>query len=370
MNPPRVLISAGEPSGDRHGAHLARALSERCHLIRIDALGGPELRATAAHVRWSSDPLGALGLVEVVASLPAHLRLLRSIDGEFATGQYDLLVCIDYPGFHLRLAERARRHGVPVLWYIAPQLWAWRAGRAARLAQAVDRLAVILPFEQEFFAAAGIVSQHVGHPLLDRPPPPSRAAARAALGIAAADRVLALLPGSRPGEIRRLWPRYREAARRLVVAGRCDTVLVAAVGGGEYPGHGSARLIPGQVEVVLAAADAAVVTSGTATLEAALADVPMVVAYRVHPLTHGLAHRLLTVRWVSLVNLIADREIVPELIQDEAAVDRIVAALSPLLERDSLIAATQRAGFGDIRARLGQPGASGRVADLALAMVP
>ncbi|MDX2206613.1 MAG: lipid-A-disaccharide synthase [Gemmatimonadales bacterium] len=369
MKPLRVLISAGEPSGDHHGAHLARALGTRSAEIWIDALGGPELRRTAARVRWPSDSLGAIGLVEVITSLPAHLRLLRAMGGELAKGKYNLLVCIDYPGFNLRLAEQARRHGVPVLWYIAPQLWAWRAGRASRMARAIDRMAVILPFEQEYFSSVGIRAEHVGHPLLDGPPPPNRAAARAALGIAAADRVLALFPGSRPAEIRRLWPRYRDAARRLSAAGQCDSVLVAAVGGGEYPDPAGTRLIPGGADVILAAADAAVVTSGTATLEAAIADVPMVVAYRVHPLTHRLARRLLSVPWISLVNLIADREVVPELIQGEATVDRIVRETAPLLDGNKQPAAEQRAAFREIRGRLGGAGASGRVADLALEMM-
>jgi len=365
MIPPRILVTAGEPSGDLHGAHVVRALRDRWPDATIHALGGPHLAAAGADVRWSAEGLAAMGLVEVVETLPAHLSLLRTLKRACEAGAYDLLIVIDYPGFHLRLAEAAHAAKVPVLWYIAPQLWAWHPGRAARLARAVDRLAVILPFEPAFFEAAGIPSTYVGHPLLDREAPPTRASARTALGLASGAKVLALFPGSRRGEIARLWPSYCAAARRLLDDGHCTDVLIAATAWGEYPGSEGMQVIRGDSSLVLAAADAALAKSGTTTLEAALADVPMVVAYRTNPLTAWLARRLITVSWVSLVNLIVDREVVPELMQRAATPDRLVAMVAPLLAAGSPEAATQRAGFAEVRARLGGAGASARVADLA-----
>lgn len=365
MTPPRILVTAGEPSGDLHGARVVRALRERWPTAEIHALGGPHLAAAGAEVRWSAEGLAAMGLVEVLETLPAHLRLLRSLTRACQAGAYDLLIAIDYPGFHLRLAEAARAAKVPVLWYIAPQLWAWHSSRAARLARAVDRLAVILPFEPAFFESIGIPSTYVGHPLLDREAPPTRTAARAALGIDHEATVLALFPGSRRGEIARLWPAYREAAHRLLAGGHCTAVLVAGTAWGTYPGSEGMQVIRTAPSLVLAAADAALAKSGTTTLETALADVPMVVAYRTNPVTFWLARRLVTVRWASLVNLIVGRELVPELMQGAATPERLVASVAPLLDATSAAAAAQREGFATVRRLLGGAGASARVADLA-----
>lgn len=365
MTPPRILVTTGEPSGDLHGARVVRALRDRWPDATIHALGGPHLAAAGAEVRWSAEGLAAMGLVEVVETLPAHLRLLRTLKQACAAGDYDLLITVDYPGFHLRLAEAARAANVPVLWYIAPQLWAWHPSRAARLARAVDRLAVILPFEPAFFAAAGISATYVGHPLLDRESPPTRAAAREVLGLSAEARVLALFPGSRRGEIARLWPAYRSAAHRLLTDGHCTDVVVAGTAWGDYPGAEGMQVVRADPSLVLAAADAALAKSGTTTLETALADVPMVVAYRTNPVTFWLARRLVTVPWVSLVNLIVEREVVPELMQGDATPERLVATVAPLLDPGSSAVAAQREGFAEVRARLGAAGASVRVAELA-----
>jgi lipid-A-disaccharide synthase len=365
----RILITAGEPSGDLHAARVVTALRAALPEAKIEAVGGPHMERAGAVLRRSIDDLAVMGLVEAIDRLPAHIRLLRTLTADFVAGRYDLLITVDYPGFHLRLAEAAKRHGVPVLWYIAPQLWAWRPQRAARLARAVDRLAVILPFESEFFAAAGVAATYVGHPLVDRAAGPSRDAARAQLGIESGHRTLALFPGSRGGEIRRLWPAYRDAARLLLADGHCHQVVVATTPHGTYPGAEGMRLIPENPSLVLAAADAVLAKSGTTTLEAALADVPMVVAYRVHPVTYLLAQRLVTVRWVSLVNLIADREVVPELLQGAATPAGLAEAIAPLLDPADPRCRAQRAGLAEVRTRVGGPGASARVAELAAELV-
>jgi lipid-A-disaccharide synthase len=331
----------------------------------IDAFGGPRMAAAGARVRFPMERYTAFGFVEILGKVPAHLRLLRVLEAEFRSGRYDLLIVIDYPGFHVRLAEAARRHGVKVLYYIAPQLWAWRPGRARRLQGAVNRLAVVLPFEAEFFAGHGIAAEYVGHPLLDRPPLPARAAARAALGLPGSGRVLGLFPGSRTQEIARLWPAFRLAAGKLLRDGRCDAVVVAGTAEGEYPGGEEFLIHRSAPETVFAAADAALAKSGTTTLEAALADLPMVVAYRVSPLTSWIARRLLTVPWVSLVNLVAGRGVVVELLQGDVTPEALAGRVAPLLDADDPGTRAQREGLRLVRERLGSGGAAQRVVTIA-----
>ena len=240
---PRIFVSAGEPSGDLHGAGVVRALRERYPDASIEALGGPRMAQAGAMLRYRMEGLAAFGVVEIVSKLGAHLRLLRAMRQDFRAGRYDLVILIDYPGFHLRVAEAARATGTKVLYYIAPQLWAWRPERARRLAAAVDRLAVVLPFEQPFFGRLGLRSEYVGHPLVDRAPVPDRAAARASLGATPGSRLLGLFPGSRAQEIRRLWVPFRDAAARLLVEGKCDRVLVAGTECGRYPEPGAATRV-------------------------------------------------------------------------------------------------------------------------------
>jgi lipid-A-disaccharide synthase len=361
---PRIFVSAGEPSGDLHGAGVVRALRERYPEASIEALGGPQMAQAGATLRYDMEGLAAFGFVEIVSKLGAHIRLLRALRQDLRAGRYDLVILIDYPGFHLRVAEAARATGTKVLYYIAPQLWAWRPERARRLAAAVDRLAVVLPFEQPFFNGLGLRSEYVGHPLVDRPPLPTRAAARESLGLAPGSKILGLFPGSRAQEIRRLWPPFRDAAARLLAEGRCDRVLVGGTEWGQYPDPGAAEIVRGEPARLLAAADAALVKSGTTTLEAALTGTPMVVAYKVHPLTYQLAQRVRTVTWVSLVNLVVGSEVVPELLQDRAEAEPLAEALRPLLDPHDPRTRAQQEGLALVRRRLGEPGATTRVVAL------
>jgi lipid-A-disaccharide synthase len=362
---PRIFISAGEPSGDLHAAGVVRALSQRYSDASIEALGGPRMEEAGATIRYPMDGLAAFGVVEVVTKIRAHYRLLRALQRDFRAGRYDLVVLVDYPGFHLRVAEAAHNAGAKVLYYIAPQLWAWRPERARRLAAAVDRLAVVLPFEQTFFNRLGIRSTYVGHPLIDRSPRPNRDEARSRLAIPQRQRVLGIFPGSRNQEIRRLWKPFRDTAQRLLREGGCDRALVAGTADGAYPNPGSVEVLRGDTATLLAAADVALVKSGTTTLEAALAGTPMVVAYKVHQLSWAVFQRVRTVRWVSLVNLVADQEVVPELLQDRATASEMVQQLRPLFNSGDPRTIGQLRGLALVRERLGLPGASTRVAALA-----
>lgn len=362
--PVRIFLSAGEPSGDVHGARLVEALRARLPGAVIEAFGGPRMASAGAQVLYPMEEYTAFGLAEIVGKIPAHLRLLRQVEAQFAGRMYDLVIPIDYPGFNLRLATAAHRHAVRVLYYIVPQLWAWHRSRMKVLRRVADRLAVILPFEEQFYRNAGLDASYVGNPLLDRHWP-SRAEARTELGIPPDGKVLGIFPGSRGQEIRALWPAFRDTARRMLQEGRCTHAVVAATPAGEYPDPGPLILRRNDPVPVFAAADAALAKSGTTTLECAIADLPMVMAYRVHPLTWIIGRRLTDVRWFSLVNLIAEREVVPEILQGRVTIEALSAEIGPLLDAGSAASVAQRAGFAEVRRRLGAPGAAARVADLA-----
>lgn len=366
--PPRIFVSAGEPSGDLHGAALVTALRERLPDATIEAFGGPRMAAAGARVLYPMERYTAFGLVEVVKAIPAHLRLLRTIEAQLAGGMYDLVIPIDYPGFNLRLADRADRHATKVLYYIVPQLWVWHRSRAKILRRAVDALAVILPFEEAFYRGLGLEATYVGNPLLDRRWP-ERADARRSLDLPTDARVLGIFPGSRRQEVETLWPVFRAVARRMLEEGRCTHAVVAATPAGSYPDPGPLRIHRGDPVPVFAAADAALAKSGTTTLECALVDVPMVVAYRVHPVTWFVGRRLTDVRWASLVNLIAEREVVPELLQGALTQTALAETIRPLLDPADPVTVAQRAGMAEVRRRLGAPGAAGRVAEMAAALL-
>jgi lipid-A-disaccharide synthase len=323
--------------------------------------------AAGADLIGRVEQLGAMGFLEVLHTLPRHLRLLHRLS-ERARDRYDLAILIDYPGFHLRLGERLRQAGVPVVQFVAPQLWAWRPGRLARLRGAVDRLAVILPFEPAWFEPRGIACHFVGHPLMDEPLP-DRSLAREAMGIPPAQLVLGIFPGSRRAEIDRNWPLFREVGRQLLERDRCQRVLVAGTVDGKYPGAAGFEVHREAARTVLAAATAALVKSGTTTLEAACIGTPMVVAYRASWSSQAIARRLMTVDSISLVNLILPLPVVPEFWHWPLRPARIVAALEPLLDPDSTLHRHQQDAFTRVRAALGSPGAASRVAEVALALL-
>lgn len=363
----RIYVSAGEPSGDAHAAAVVTALRRRLDLD-VEAFGGPGLAAAGATVLDRMEQYSVMGFVEALWKLPAHLRLLRRADAAFRAGRYDLALLVDYPGYHLRAAAAAAAAGVPVLYYVAPQMWAWGADRVRRLAS-VRRLAVILPFEEAFFRERGVAATFVGHPLRDRPTLLDRAEARRRLGLDPDRPVLALFPGSREQEVKRLWPPFRDAARMVLCRRGEVQIVVAGTAQGQYPGLDAMRLHTGESVAVFAAADAALCKAGTTTLEAAIADVPMVIAYSLHPVSFAIATRLLRVPHIGLVSLIAGGRVAPEFLQGAATPAALTEAVLPLLDRDSAAARRQREGLAVVRERLGPPGAAERVAGIAAELV-
>jgi lipid-A-disaccharide synthase len=362
-----VLVIAGEASGDLHGAGFARALRQRRPEVRILGMGGHHMREAGVDVIEDSERMAVMGFVEVLRKVPHHFRLLRDLEKRLASGDISLVVPIDYPGFNMKVAAAARRHGVPVLYYITPQVWAWGAGRLPKLARLITKAAVILPFEEPLLRAHGIDATFVGHPLLDRATRmPGRDEARAALGVAPNERLLALFPGSRQQEIARHFDDFVATARlvssmvlrlRVVVSvapsvridpQRCPFPMVH---------HGSLG--------VLRAADAALCKSGTTTLEAAVAGCPMVVAYRTSAWTYEIAKRAVKIPHIGLVNVVAEHEVAPEFVQEALRPPAVAAALAELLNAESPKRVAQIRGLAEVRAKLGKPGAAERVAAIA-----
>jgi lipid-A-disaccharide synthase len=331
---PTIFLSAGEPSGDLHGAAVARALRRRWPSARLLGLAGPRMQAEGVEPIVSFDRLAVMGFVEVLRHLPFFAGLMRRAVRTLVDEGVDLVIPIDYPGFNIRLAGRASKRGVPVLYYIAPQVWAWHKSRAGKLARLADRLAVILPFEEEVFAEYDASVRFVGHPLVDRTEPTlGRAAFCESLGLDPNRRILAVFPGSRAQEVERHLEPFTEAARKVVearwhvqpVVARSTDVAESAYRGAPFPITPDGRSL-------LAHSHAALVKSGTTTLETALAGVPMVIAYRTHPATFWLARRLVDVEHVGLANLVAGRAVAPELLQDDATPAALAEALVPLID--------------------------------------
>lgn len=317
------------------------------------------------------DALNVMGFVEVIRQVPHHWRLLREIERRLASGRVALLVVIDYPGFNLRAAAAAQRHGVPVLYYITPQVWAWGAGRLKKMATLITRAAVILPFEQELLQAHGIAATFVGHPLLDRVAElPPKSDARRRLGLDPDRPVLALFPGSREQEIARHLDPFMATAMELErrVDGLQVIVSVApsiALDAAACP----LRLVREQSFAVLGAADAALCKSGTTTLEAAVAGCPLVVAYRTSWWTHAIARQVVRIPRIGLVNIVAGKDVAAEFVQDAVVPHRMAEALQPLLNPASPEHAVAVADLAAVRLKLGSPGAAGRVAAIASELI-
>jgi lipid-A-disaccharide synthase len=371
------MIVAGEASGDLHGADLAReilALDPNCELFGI---AGAQMRAAGVDAKVRIEDIHGLGLTELISTIGLSLATMRDLRRELRTNKPDLVILIDYAEFNLVLAGIAKRAGVPVLYYITPQVWAWRRGRIKKIVARADRLAVVLPFEEELYRAAGERVSFVGHPLLDRVhPAQGRAETLARHGLPPYSKLLALLPGSRRAEVRYILPAMVEAARTLAqdfrlipVVALAPTLTPEQLAQQAKISLDGIRIIQGDTYSIIAASEVALVASGTATLETALLGCPMVIAYKVSPLTYRLGKLLITgVDFIGMPNILAGEKIVPELIQGELTARNLIRAAEPFLH-DSIRKQTI-AKLNSIRSRLGAPGAAARVAALALAMMP
>jgi len=365
---PRLLISCGEASGDLYGAELVRHLREQVPGLDAFGLGGDRLQAEGASLLAHVRDLAVVGLLEVVS----HLRHLRAVFGrvleEAERHRPDAAVLVDYPDFNLRLARALHRRGIPVIYYVSPQLWAWRRGRIHDIRASVARMLVIFPFEEALYRDAGVPVSFVGHPLVSLVHPPADPVTpRRELGLDPERPVVALLPGSRAKEVAHNLPPMAASVDALAAA-RPELQFVAAVAASLDPtlirrglGDRPVTIVHDRTHAALSAATAAIVASGTATVEAALLGAPMVVVYRLSPWTYRLGRRFVRVPYYAMVNLIGGRRVVPELIQGDFTADRVLGEIVPLLDDTETRRQMQR-DLHEVREKLGAPGASARAA--------
>jgi lipid-A-disaccharide synthase len=372
------MISCGEPSGDLYAGALAKELLRKDPATVITGFGGDRLQAAGASLTGNFAGLSVTGLLEVARVVPRTYATYRRLVNEAAAIRPDVFVAIDFPDFNFTLAKAVRKLGVPVVYYISPQLWAWRRGRMKTMRRIADRVLVIFPFEQQIYEAAGVPVEWVGHPLLDvADTPEPRQTFLADLGLDHDRPVVGLLPGSRRNEVRAILPdlvraaaliRARVPAAQFVVAraphlgDAAFEPLVASDSGGSAPAF---TVIQGRTDDVLAAADVALVASGTATVQAAFHECPMVVVYRLSGLTYRLGKPFIHVDTYAMANLIAGSRVVPELIQD-AFTPEAVAGEALRVLTDPAYAAAVRGALRSVKAKLGQPGASARAAEAVL----
>ena len=376
-----IMLSAGEASGDLHGATMSRALRSLDPSVRLIGMGGPRMAAAGVEILVDPTAHAAVGTSEAIGRVPGLYRAYRILVKRLRTGRPLALVVIDFPEFNLRLARQARRAGVPVVYFLPPQLWAWRGGRMRQMVRRVTRVLAAFPFERGLYEGAGVPVEFVGHPLLDVVPRHlDRATARARLGIGEGDTLVGLLPGSRSQEIARLLSPMLDAAARLARAGTgrrfvlglaasVDRDLVTAqIADAAGAGGPPVDVVEGLTHEVMGGADVLLIASGTATLEAALLGTPMVVCYRVSRLSEVVGRLLTHSPWISLPNIVAGREAVPEILQAEVRGERLAEEAERLLV-DAGAAAAQRAAFTEVRSRLGQPGVGERAAQAVLKLI-
>jgi lipid-A-disaccharide synthase len=374
MPPIPLLLSAGEASGDMYAARLAAALKKRAE-VAIFGMGGPQMRAAGVETVTDYSEVSVVGITEILSHLPSLVRAMRRLVAEAERRKPAFAILTDFPGFHLRLARKLKARGIPNIYYICPQFWAWRPWRVRVVRRRFAQALCIFPFEDKFYGNAGVPVKFIGHPLVG--------AVQVSLDRKSFCRqqrldldqpLVAVLPGSRTTELRQHLPVLQEACLRIHRDTPTQFVVAAAPGSDAaalregWAPELTLRVVEGQTYDALSAAAAAIVSSGTATIEAALLDVPMVVVYRVTPLTALLAKPLVRTPFFSMVNLIAERRVVPELIQNDFTPDRVSGEVLRLLRepaaRDAL-----RAGLAEVRQRLGPPGAIERAAEAIIELV-
>ena len=362
-----ILFVVGEPSGDLHASSVARELAARGAPFRLRGIGGDLMQAAGVEIDEHIRDLAVLGFVEVIRHIPRHWQMLNDMRRRIRSGDVALVVLVDYPGFNMRVAEVAAEAGVPVLYYIVPQVWAWGEGRLDKLARWVKKAAVILPFEEELLRRHRIDATFVGHPLLDKAVDmPTPEAARAELGLLNDRTVLALFPGSRAQEIERHLDAFVATAQLLRERDPSLQVVVSAAPHVRIdPARCPFPVVAQASFRILRAADAALCKSGTTTLEASVAGCPHVVAYRTHPLTYFAARRLVKIPRIGLVNVVAGKEVAKEFVQDALVPVRVAEALRPLLDSGSEQRRRMVEDLAEVKRLLGAPGAARRVAEIA-----
>lgn len=371
------MVVAGEASGDLHAANMVRAMRRLQPELRFSGMGGGALRTAGAEILVDSTRLSVVGLVEVLAHYRDIRRAMRTLRAHLLRERPALLVLVDYVEFNLRLARTARKLGVKVLFYVSPQVWAWRSRRIKRIGRVIDAMAVLFPFEAEVYRKHGIPVRYVGNPLVDE----VRASAdcytlRREFGLRETVPVVGILPGSRRGELSRHLPLIMEAARRLR-ARVPDVQFIMPLAPGvdvarDVTPHMDPQLnivqISGRTYDAMHSADALMIASGTATLEAGLLRVPMAILYRVSPITYLILKRLILIRDVGLANIVAGDRVVPEFIQNDATPQAIAEEIEHLLT-DPDYARSVRERLGIIREKLGEGGGSENVARMALELI-
>ena len=371
---PSLLLSAGEASGDMYAARLATALKQRAD-IEIFGMGGPQMRAAGVEIATDYSEVSVVGITEILSHLPSLIRAMRHLVSEAERRKPAFAILTDFPGFHLRLARKLKSRGIKNIYYICPQFWAWRPWRVRIVRRRFTQALCIFPFEEKFFGDAGVPVKFIGHPLVGAVHASlDRQAFCREQGLNPLKKLVTILPGSRSAELRQHLPIIREACKRIHRETQAQFVIAAAPESNVaslregWPPDILVKIVIGQTYNALAAADAAIVSSGTATIEAALLDVPMVVVYRVTPLTALLAKPLVRTPFFSMVNLIAGKRAVPELIQNDFTPDQAAAEILSLLNNQAAREALRRE-LAEVRQRLGPPGAVDRAADAILKLL-
>ena len=373
----KIMIVAGEASGDLHGGNLVRALQRIDPAICFYGVGGRNLKDAGVELAADAADMAVVGLTEVVSKLGMIWKVMSTLKASLRKDRPELLILIDYPDFNLPLAGAAKKYGVKVFYYISPQVWAWRKGRIGKIKKIVDKMAVILPFEASLYKEAGVDVTFVGHPLLDVVKTKySREEALARFGLSEGVRTVGILPGSRQSEVQKLLPEMLMAARRIeeklypvqYVLPLADTLDISYVSHLIAQHPVKVRIIRGETYDVIGCADIAIVASGTATLETALMETPMIIIYKVSKTSYSVGKMIINVNNIGLVNIIAGKTIVPELIQDEANPERIAyEVISILTNRERMEGI--KTELSKIKGMLGSPGASERAARLAYEMI-
>jgi lipid-A-disaccharide synthase len=368
MPPIPLLLSAGEASGDMYAAQLATALKGRLNL-QIFGMGGPHMQAAGVEIVTHYEEVAVVGITEILKHLPSLLKAMERIATVADERKPPLAILTDFPGFHLRLARKLKPKGIRNVYYICPQFWAWRPWRAKLIRRRFEKALCIFPFEKEFFSDAGVPTEFIGHPLVGNVcATKDRKQFCESHGLTAGRPIVAVLPGSRTAELAHHMPVLQETCARIFAKVPAQFVVAAAhpkdvsllkTG---WPPSVKVCVVLTETYNALAAADAAIVSSGTATVEAALLDAPMVVVYRVSPLTATLAKPLVRTPFFAMVNLVAEKQIVPELVQDDFTPEQVSGQVLRLLQ-DPNARRTMRAGLAQVRDRLGPPGAVDRAAD-------